>query len=86
MPANRRKDKKRRTQVGRLQGQPGLKVIRVEPGSPLFGYIRPGDSLLKVNDEPVVDTIDFHFKMAEPEIDLLFGTRAGERLVFEFED
>lgn len=69
-----------------MDARPGLKVICVEPNSPLYGYIRSGDHLREINDQPVIDTIDFHFKMSEVEIDLLFETQKGEELIFEFEN
>lgn len=75
-----------KTQVGRLDACPGLKVLRVGPSSPLCGYVRSGDHLREINDQPVLDTIDFHYKMSEPELDLLFETKKGEKIVFEFEN
>ncbi len=64
----------------------GLELLEVERHSPLFAYVRPGDRLVSINDETVRDTIDFHFKMAEPELDLLFESTTGEQSLFEFED
>jgi len=64
----------------------GLELLEVERHSPLFAYVRPGDRLVSINDETVRDTIDFHFKMAEPEVDLLFESTTGEQSLFEFED
>lgn len=72
-----------RTRVSR---EPGLKLLSVAPGSPLFAYVRSGDRLLSVNGSQVDDTIDYHFKMADVELDLLFQTADGEELLFEFED
>ncbi|HSG98485.1 MAG TPA: DUF512 domain-containing protein [candidate division Zixibacteria bacterium] len=72
----------RRTRVERL---PGLSVLSVAAHSPLFAYVRPGDFLISINDEPVADTIDFHFKMADDETDLVFQDQSGEQLLFEFD-
>jgi putative radical SAM enzyme (TIGR03279 family) len=71
-----------RTKVSR---DPGLKILSVAPGSPLFSYIRPEDFLLSVNGSQVSDTIDFHYKMADDELDILFKTAGGEELLFEFD-
>jgi len=42
-----------------------MKIIDVNPESPLFGKVRPGDSLVSVNDQPVTDNIDCMFKLAD---------------------
>ncbi len=77
----------RPTEVGRLESRkPGLTVLAVDPASPLFAYVRPGFVLRKINEEPVRDTIDFHFKMAEPELNLLFESEKGDEILFEFDD
>lgn len=66
-------------------GRPaGLKILSLERSSPLFGYLRPDDYLVSINDEPVEDIIDFHFKLAEDEVDLIFKTADEELLLFEF--
>ncbi len=69
-----------------LKRKAGLELTAIDRHSPLFAYVRPGDRLVSINDEPVRDTIDFHFKMAEPEVDLLFELADGEQTLFEFED
>ena len=70
----------------RVEKRPGLKVIDVGRNSPLFAYVRPGDFLVSINDATVRDTIDYHFKIADGECDVLFETQKGERLLFEFDD
>ncbi len=70
----------------RVKPLPGMELLAIERHSPLFAYVRPGDRLISINDQEVSDTIDFHFKMADPEVDILFELANGERSLFEFED
>ena len=35
-----------------------MKILYVDPGSPLFGYVRPGYRIVSVNGREVIDTID----------------------------
>lgn len=63
-----------------------MKVLQVDPESPLFGYVRPGHTLVSVNGQSVQDTIDFHFKLAEDRISLTFADDNGAEKQFHFDD
>lgn len=63
-----------------------MKILDVDPGSPLFGYVRPGYQVLSVNGEEIVDTIDFRYKIAEDRIKIRFADPAGKELEFDFSD
>ena len=63
-----------------------MRVVQVEPNSPLFGYIRPGYVIRSVNGSSVEDTIDFRFKIADERVRLVFADSQGKELSFDFED
>lgn len=62
-----------------------MRVLDVHPESPLFGYVRPGYSLLKINGEKVADNIDYTFKLAEERVEVVFVDPHGKEIGFEFE-
>ncbi len=63
-----------------------LRIRDVDPFSPLFGYVRPGWTLVSVNEQPVEDEIDFRYKISEDRISIVFANPDDEELEFEFED
>ena len=63
----------------------GLVVKTVTPGT--LGEelgLRPGDSIVAVNGEPVRDAIDFRFMFGEEHVELAV-LRVSDRLVYEIE-
>ncbi len=62
-----------------------MKVLEIDPVSPLFGYIRPGYSLVAINGQQVLDAIDFHFKLADERVLMTFASPDGQELEFDFE-
>jgi putative radical SAM enzyme (TIGR03279 family) len=62
-----------------------MKVLEVDPESPLFGYVRPGYRLVSINGREVADAIDYNFKLAEERVDMLFASPQGQEVGFEFE-
>ncbi|MCX6828951.1 MAG: DUF512 domain-containing protein [candidate division Zixibacteria bacterium] len=60
-----------------------MKIISVDPGSPLFGLIRPGYKLIKINGEKVRDNLDYRYKIAEEAVALEFEDTRGERFGFK---
>lgn len=62
-----------------------MRVLDVHPESPLFGYVRPGYSLLKINGREVADNIDYTFKLAEERVEVVFADPQGKEVGFEFE-
>ncbi len=63
-----------------------MKIVDVDPGSPLFGHVRPGFELLDINGEKVQDTIDFTFKVTDERINIRFADTSGRELDFQFDD
>lgn len=62
-------------------------VIReVHPESPLFGYVRPGYSLVSVNGRAVQDVIDFRYQAAEERVHMVFADQQGSHHDFRFEE
>jgi len=57
-----------------------MRIIAVEPESPLFGQIRRGDRLLTVNGSPVRDNIDCWYKLADDTVTLDFEKTGGDRV------
>ncbi len=66
----------------------GVQVRSVSRGSPFYrGGLRKGDTILTINDEAIVDDLDFHFFIAEEQ--LLLAIRRGAvtlRLAVEREE
>jgi putative radical SAM enzyme (TIGR03279 family) len=62
-----------------------MRILDIDPGSPLYGYIRPGYSVLEVNGKPVADEIDFRFRLADDRVHIRFADTAGKELDFQFE-
>ena len=62
-----------------------LNIIKVSQGSIAKELgIQPEDKILKVNDQPVNDQIDFKFHSAEEKIELLLQ-RGAEQFHYEIE-
>jgi putative radical SAM enzyme (TIGR03279 family) len=63
-----------------------MRILAVDPDSPLFGYVRPGYRVKAVNGAPVADSIDFRFKTTEDHVKIEFTDDAGKELEFQFDD
>ena len=63
-----------------------MKVLEVYPESPLFGQVRPGFSLLSVNNQKVEDALDFCYKVSGEEVKLKFADPRGRKQSFIFTD
>ncbi len=63
-----------------------MKILDIDPGSPLFGYIRPGYQVLSVNGKEILDTIDFRYKLADERVKIRFADLAGKEIEFDFTD
>ncbi|MFZ1683169.1 MAG: DUF512 domain-containing protein [Candidatus Zixiibacteriota bacterium] len=63
-----------------------MKIVDVDPMSPLFGYVRPGYSVKTVNGMVVEDTIDFRFKISDERVEIVFADPAGKEIDFKFHD
>ncbi len=62
-----------------------MRILEVDPGSPLYGYIRPGYSVLEVNGKPVADEIDFRFRLADDRVHIRFADTSGKEIDFQFD-
>jgi len=60
-----------------------MRVREVDPASPLFGTVRPGHSLRRLNGKPVADDIDFRFRSADTRVALTFADRQGREYEVE---
>lgn len=63
-----------------------MKILDVEPGSPLFGYVRPGYAVVAVNGQAVQDAIDFRYRASDPRVHIVFADPDGRRLDYTFYD
>ena len=54
-----------------------MKIVAVDPESPLFGRIRPGYTIESINDRPVLDSIDFRFRLADERVRIKFADPRG---------
>jgi putative radical SAM enzyme (TIGR03279 family) len=63
-----------------------MKIVDVDPASPLFGYVRPGYAIKSINGASVIDNIDFRYKMSEERVDIIFTDPDGSELDFQFDE
>lgn len=63
-----------------------MKIVDVAPDSPLFGYVRPGYEIKSVNGSLVQDAIDFRYKLADDEVDIVFSDPNGKEVSFQFSE
>jgi putative radical SAM enzyme (TIGR03279 family) len=63
-----------------------MKILDIDPASPLFGYIRPGYSILTVNGQKIQDAIDFRYKIADERVKIIFADDKGKEIDFKFHD
>jgi len=53
-------------------------IIRVAPDSPVFGKVKPGECLAKINGHPIRDVLDYEFYSYEANPLLNLKTKAGQ--------
>ncbi len=63
-----------------------MQIANVDPDSPLFGYVRPGYSIVSVNGQKVLDEIDFRYKVTDERIDIRFADPNGKEFNFKFDE
>ncbi len=63
-----------------------MQIATVDPDSPLFGYVRPGYSIVSVNGESILDEIDFRYKVTDDRIDIRFADPKGTEFNFKFDE
>jgi len=64
----------------------GLKIISVDPNSPLADDIKEGYSVISVNDKPVDDSLDFQFKTSDEKVKIIFNDENETPFVIKFDD
>ena len=62
----------------------GMKIIDVDPASPLYGHVRPGYRIVSINGRQVLDSIDFRFRTADEQFLIRIANPAGEESDFRF--
>jgi putative radical SAM enzyme (TIGR03279 family) len=60
-----------------------MKVVAVDPSSPLYGRVRPGFEVVAVNGRRVLDSLDFHFRTSGERVTISFADFDGRRLEFQ---
>jgi putative radical SAM enzyme (TIGR03279 family) len=64
-----------------------MRVVAVDPDSPLFGHVRTGYHLTAINGQPVRDWLDYQYLLADERVDLCFNNPTnGEDLSFRIDD
>ncbi len=64
-----------------------MRVAAVDPDSPLFGHIRKGYHLTSINGQPVRDSLDYQYLMADERVDVCFhNPDSGEDYSFRIDD
>ena len=57
-----------------------MKIVDVDPASPLFGHVRPGYKVVAINGRRVLDAIDFRYRTADERVTIRFADRRGREL------
>ncbi|RKX22632.1 MAG: hypothetical protein DRP51_02045 [Candidatus Zixiibacteriota bacterium] len=60
-----------------------MRVVSIDPGSPLFGKVRKQFRLLRINGETVKDNLDCRFKLAEDIVRLEFKDNSGNTVSYQ---
>ncbi len=63
-----------------------MRVREIDPTSPLAETVEVGYELISVNDQLVADNLDFHFKVAEPNVRLVFRSPDNQEIEIELEE
>jgi len=63
-----------------------MKVIDIQPDSPLYGHVRKGYRLLKVNGREVADNLDCRYLMSEESVRLEFATGSGKNIRIDIDN
>jgi putative radical SAM enzyme (TIGR03279 family) len=63
-----------------------LKIINIDPTSPLFGHVRPGYKVVAINGRRVLDSIDFRYRTADERVTIRFADHRGRELEFQFDE
>jgi len=62
-----------------------VKIVDVDPASPLFGCIRPGYKVVAINGKRVLDSIDFRYRIADESVTIRFADHSGRELEFQLD-
>lgn len=61
-----------------------MKILDVNPASPLYGHVRPGYRVVSINGREVLDSIDFRFRTADEQFRIKIADPSGEESDFQF--
>ena len=64
----------------------GLKILSVDPNSPLADDVKEGYSVITVNGNPVEDGLDFQFKTSDEKVKIVFSDENDLHVVYKFDD
>jgi len=64
----------------------GLKILSVDPNSPLADDVKEGYSVITVNGNPVEDGLDFQFKTSDEKVKIFFSDENDLHVVYKFDD
>jgi putative radical SAM enzyme (TIGR03279 family) len=63
-----------------------MKIVDIDPASPLFGHVCPGYKLVAINGRRVLDAIDFRYRTADEQVTIRFADLNGQELDFQFDE
>jgi putative radical SAM enzyme (TIGR03279 family) len=62
-----------------------MKIVEVDPASPLFGHVRPGYEVVTINGQHVQDALDFRYRTADERVTIRFADHHGQELEVQLE-
>ncbi|MFQ6007593.1 MAG: DUF512 domain-containing protein [Candidatus Zixiibacteriota bacterium] len=62
-----------------------MKVVDIDPASPLFGHVRPGYEVVTINGQQVQDTLDFRYRTAGERVTIRFADHQGRELEIQLQ-
>jgi putative radical SAM enzyme (TIGR03279 family) len=62
-----------------------MKVVDIDPDSPLFGHVRPGYEVVTINGQQVQDALDFRYRTADERVTIRFADHHGQELEVQLE-
>lgn len=63
-----------------------MRVVSINPDSPLYGHVRAGHELVTVNGREVRDSLDFQFLASDEMVELTFEDRGGKEQSFRVDN
>lgn len=63
-----------------------MKIVAIDPTSPLFGHVQPGYKVVAINGKRVLDAIDFRYRTADERVTIRFADHRGRELEFQSDE